>query len=104
MTTSDRLRHEIQCGRTGDKVPFIDPAAAPLGTDDEAGGFPPTREQIETAWRAEVRGNALRAPAVTNERPRTISGDLLESQYGLPLTIAGIGVVAIIIAAFALTP
>ena len=30
-----------QCfGRTGDKVAFPDPAAAPLGTDEEAAGTP----------------------------------------------------------------
>lgn len=44
--TADSLRHALDRGRGGDKVDFIDPAAAPLGTDDEAAGFPPTREQI----------------------------------------------------------
>lgn len=33
---------------------FTDPAAAPLGTDDEAGGHPPTREQILQAAREEL--------------------------------------------------
>lgn len=33
-----RLRDAIDRGLTGDKVPAIDPAAAPLGTDDEAAG------------------------------------------------------------------
>jgi hypothetical protein len=32
----ERLRHEIDSGRTGDKVGHPDPAMAPLGTDDEA--------------------------------------------------------------------
>ncbi len=35
-----QLRAEIDAGETGDKIPFPDPAAAPLGTDDEAGGAP----------------------------------------------------------------
>jgi hypothetical protein len=35
-----RLRADIDRGRTGDKVDWPDPAAAPLGTDDEAGGAP----------------------------------------------------------------
>jgi len=35
---SHRLRDAIDRGLTGDKVPAIDPAAAPLGTDDEAAG------------------------------------------------------------------
>lgn len=33
-----RLRDAIDRGLTGDKVPASDPAAAPLGTDDEAAG------------------------------------------------------------------
>ncbi|MFW2587299.1 hypothetical protein [Sagittula sp. SSi028] len=33
-----RLRHSIDSGATGEKVAFSDPAAAPLGTDAEAGG------------------------------------------------------------------
>ncbi|QYO79212.1 hypothetical protein [Devosia salina] len=33
-----RLRADIDAGRTGDKVDFPDPAAAPLATDAEAGG------------------------------------------------------------------
>ena len=36
----DRLRFEIDSGRTGDKVAGSDPAAAPLGTDEEAAGTP----------------------------------------------------------------
>lgn len=36
-----RLRAAIDRGETGDKVAFPDPAAAPLGTDDEAAGTGP---------------------------------------------------------------
>ena len=43
--TVDQLRKEIDRGQAGDKTPGVDPAAAPLGTDDEAGGNPPTPEQ-----------------------------------------------------------
>jgi hypothetical protein len=35
-----RLRRDIDAGRTGDKVSWPDPAAAPLGTDEEAAGTP----------------------------------------------------------------
>ena len=35
---SAQAKGAIDSGRTGDKVPGFDPAAAPLGTDDEAGG------------------------------------------------------------------
>jgi hypothetical protein len=44
--TVDRLREDIDRGVTGDKVPGSDPAAAPLGTDDEAAGAPPTQAEI----------------------------------------------------------
>jgi hypothetical protein len=50
-----RLRDDIDSGRTGDKVPVSDPAAAPLGTDDEAAGFPPGAEEIARARRNERR-------------------------------------------------
>jgi len=52
--TADALRHALDRGQGGDKTDFIDPAAAPLGTDDEAGGHPPTREQIVAAARQEL--------------------------------------------------
>jgi hypothetical protein len=54
VTTVDKLRTDIDSGRTGDKVPAFDPAAAPLGTDDEAAGFPPQPEAIALAYRHET--------------------------------------------------
>jgi hypothetical protein len=50
----DRLRAAIDSGATGDKVDFPDPAAAPLGADDEAAGFPPTRSQVQEAEAREI--------------------------------------------------
>lgn len=52
--TSDRLRHDITHGKAGDKANFSDPSAAPLGTDAEASGNPPTREELEIARREEI--------------------------------------------------
>jgi hypothetical protein len=43
--------------RTGDKV---DPAMAPLGTDDEAAGTPPSRERVKLAVR--INNSKLDAP------------------------------------------
>ncbi|WP_274425826.1 hypothetical protein [Chelativorans sp. YIM 93263] len=40
--TTDRLRADIDSGKTHDKVRYSDPAAAPLGSDDEAAGNPPS--------------------------------------------------------------
>ncbi|WP_102108276.1 hypothetical protein [Oceaniglobus roseus] len=50
-----QLRERIDRGGAGDKVSVSDPAAAPLGTDDEAAGTPPTMEQVERAARLETR-------------------------------------------------
>jgi hypothetical protein len=55
MTTIERLRAEIDTGRTGDKVAGSDPAAAPLGTDDEAAGTPPRPEDVAVARRHELK-------------------------------------------------
>ncbi|WIY52006.1 hypothetical protein O9Z70_10995 [Devosia sp. YIM 151766] len=48
--TGEQLRDDIDAGRTGDKVAFPDPAAAPLETDAEAGGvstrFPSERRDV----------------------------------------------------------
>jgi hypothetical protein len=50
----DKLRRAIDRGDAGDKVAANDPAAAPLGTDEEAGGHPPSAEQIRLASRQEL--------------------------------------------------
>jgi hypothetical protein len=53
-STISQLRDDIDAGRTGDKVDWPDPAAAPLGTDEEAAGTPPDPWAVETARRAEI--------------------------------------------------
>lgn len=45
---ADQLRADIDAGRTGDKIPWPDPAMAPLGTDDEAGGSMAPAAAIES--------------------------------------------------------
>lgn len=60
--TTAQLRDTIDRGRTGSKVPHEDPAAAPLGTDDEAAGTPPSPDQIRAAMRFEVMNRARHAP------------------------------------------
>ena len=54
-STSAQLKNDIDSGRTGDKVPQFDPAAAPLGTDDEAAGTPPSGAEVDTAREQERR-------------------------------------------------
>ncbi len=53
-STISQLRDDIDAGRTGDKIDWPDPAAVPLGTDEEAAGTPPDPCAVETARRIEV--------------------------------------------------
>jgi hypothetical protein len=62
--TSAQLRNDIDQGRAGDKTPGSDPAAAPLGTDAEAGGYSPTKAEIQQASANELRPAAGRQNAV----------------------------------------
>ncbi|RDE08482.1 hypothetical protein [Pelagibacterium lacus] len=62
--TVEELRNRIDRGETGDKVDWPDPAASPLGTDDEAGGYPPTREEL----RLETQSASIATPQVSSWR------------------------------------
>ena len=53
-----QLKASIDAGRTGDKVAVSDPAAAPLGTDEEAAGTPVGPWEIAQAHEAEHSGAA----------------------------------------------
>jgi hypothetical protein len=66
--TVDRMRHDISRGKVGDKVDYPDPAAAPLGTDDEAAGTPPSAEARTIA--------AESAPSIPRERKTTNAGSI----------------------------
>jgi hypothetical protein len=48
-STTEQLRDDIDHGRTGDKVSVSDPAAAPLGTDEEAAGTPLSAAVVQQA-------------------------------------------------------
>jgi hypothetical protein len=52
--TVDQLRNDIDRGRTGEKVEGSDPAAVPLGVDEEAAGTPLAPAQIAQARRREL--------------------------------------------------
>ena len=54
IETTEQLRIAIDQGGGG-KVDAADPAAAPLGTDDEAGGSPNTVAQVRLAAPHEIR-------------------------------------------------
>jgi hypothetical protein len=59
-STTAQLRADIDQGRTGSKVDHPDPAAAPLGTDEEAAGTPPEAAAIAAARREEA--SLVRSP------------------------------------------
>lgn len=52
--TMSQLRRDIDRGRTGDKVDHPDPAAVPLGADEEAAGTPVPPSAVAEAHREEV--------------------------------------------------
>lgn len=80
--TTDALRKAIDTGRTGDKVSWSDPAAAPLGTDDEAAGETPGAKE-----RKMEQGSIRHAP------DRRVS-------LGSVLTYVGIALVLLVIFGF----
>jgi hypothetical protein len=54
-STTEQLRNAIDSGRTGEKIPGPDPAMAPLGTDDEAAGKPPSPASVELTRQIETK-------------------------------------------------
>ena len=68
-----QLQADIQHGLTGDKAPGFDPAAAPLGTDEEAGGHPAQPAQVRQA-RAQAASGAQPARPNASEPSRAPHG------------------------------
>ena len=52
--TVAQLRNDIDQGRTGDKIAWPDPAAVPLGVDEEAAGTPPSAAAVAQAHAEET--------------------------------------------------
>ena len=52
--TTEQLRHRIDSGAARDKVDHPDLAAAPLGTDDEAAGVPPSARRRTMSKRQNI--------------------------------------------------
>lgn len=75
--TEDSLRRDIDAGRTGDKVPVSDPAAAPLGADAETAGVRVSpAERVRTGLRAravQARGMFAVPPGAGWESLRLIA-------------------------------
>lgn len=84
------LRRTIDEGRAGDKVAHSDPAAAPLGTDDEAAGAAPGPDRVAMAMAHE--GNAQPAASGSTDPDRG-------SRLGLFLALMAAAALALVIAA-----
>lgn len=98
--TTDALRKDIDSGRTGEKVPHEDPSAAPLGTDDEAGGRAPTKAEVAMASSAEQRGgSSFDAPVVSEERSRPDLSSSAPRWVWPVLAILGLAALTTLIAA-----
>jgi hypothetical protein len=72
--TTEQLRDAIDRGRTGSKVPARDPAAAPLGTDDEAGGTPTDPRVVQETLERETANRAAH-PVGTRQPPGSAPPD-----------------------------
>jgi hypothetical protein len=84
--TTAKLKHDIDRGRGGDKIDVIDPAAAPLGTDEEVAGTPPPPEVVAQAHFDEIVGTP-------------VSSEIKDSDHAVAIYI---GIVATIATAFGL--
>jgi hypothetical protein len=78
----DQLRHEIDRGMTGDKVDYPDPAAAPLGTDDEAAGAAPPSGAKSVSLESGV--------AAHNGRRRLSSGEWVMAVTGAAAIVCAV--------------
>ena len=88
----DRLRQRIDNGRGEDKIDYPDPAAAPLGTDDEAAGTPITREQMDMALRAESRSSGGPSPLQSGRQENPVSN----ARFVLLLVLGGTVLIALV--------
>jgi hypothetical protein len=99
--SADALRQRIDHGETRDKVDFPDPAAAPLGTDAEAGGFPADAEELAMAQpAASTSGDQASHPAGSVADPRRVR-NVLPVPY---LVMAGIVLVVALVVVLAAQP
>lgn len=91
-----QLRDDIDSGRTWDKVKGPDPAMAPLGTDEEAGGTPTPKSAIEKAARIERQEPAKNLLDPMNDRSSDFPFGLL---FLSAITLASTAFVLLLIVA-----
>lgn len=96
--TPSQLRREIDAGEGRDKIAYPDPAAAPLGTDDEAAGTPVSDRQTWLAHQNEIAERSERdSHALPEPRARHGRGDSAALRPRLGLLILGLAVLAVIL-------
>lgn len=91
----DRLRDRVDRGGTADKVAFSDPAAAPLGTDDEAAGTPPGAARARMAQEAEASRDAATAGI------KSTPADRQNRSYTTTIAVLAFVVILVLLAALA---
>lgn len=87
--TSAMLKADIDSGRTGDKAPHGDVGAAPLGTCEEAGGAPPTPQDVKLARTNETASERVRKAADVHGTSRWLMPALIGVLIAFP-TIFGL--------------
>jgi hypothetical protein len=95
----DALRAAIDSGHTGDKVAVSDPAAAPLGTDAEAAGTPPTPGEVAQSRSHESRpgARAQMSPGLTRNLARGLPGAGVGALVGVGAAVVLGGVLALLL-------
>lgn len=93
--TADQLRADIDAGRTGDKTQGSDPAAAPLGTDEEAAGVATPPEALARARRLEANPGLQPAGSTAGS---IIAPDASPNKPPANAAIWGIAIAAVIVA------
>jgi len=87
-STPEQLRHDIDKGRAGSKIDYPDPAAAPLGTDDEAAGTPPSPAAVDTARRHETAAAPVTPSPDRLDGSAFVYGGIMAAIVGVLLVIA----------------
>jgi cobalamin biosynthesis Mg chelatase CobN len=95
---ASHLKEAIDRGEGGDKVPFADPAAAPLGTDDEAAGTPNTTAQVEQSLSSETRNRKPERDAnASATAPTNVSVGPTASRSDMPAHAPWVAVAVLIV-------
>ncbi|MFC3077881.1 hypothetical protein ACFODL_07265 [Phenylobacterium terrae] len=97
-----QLKDDIDSGRTGDKVGGFDPGAAPLGTDEEAGGAAPTADEVALARAQEGRRGSNTATQNAAEPSLQPAGAGSSSPRVAPAILGALVGVVLVVAALVL--